>query len=381
MSIADFVRDRAWKRSDVAGRLAMCGLYPLSWVFRGLIGLRDFAYWSRLAPVRRAAIPVVSIGNLTVGGTGKTPLALWLARGLTARGVRVALVSRGYGGSASGVSVVSTGDGPLLGPQVVGDEPAMMARAFGGVVVTAPRRIDGVNEAARLGCEVAVLDDGFQHRALARDFDMVLYDGTRGPLLPAGPMRESLRALRRADAVILTPAASAGDLVGFTPTASGAGDAGPAAFRVTTELTGLIESVGGVWEGRTCGCLAGKRVVAVSGIAHPERFYELIRHWDAEIAEVFEYPDHHVYSHSDWQEISRRSQDCDLLVTTEKDLVKLEAFPFARGKLMALRIESRVADGDRLLAMIEAATTLRDVATGGVLGYGLGEEESVHGDQ
>lgn len=370
MSVADFVRDRAWKRSDRFGRLVMLGLYPLSWLFRGLIGLRNFAYWSRLAPVRRAAIPVVSIGNLTVGGTGKTPLALWLARGLAARGARVALVSRGYRGSARGVAIVSTGDGPLLGPEVVGDEPAMMARGFGGVVVVAARRIDGVNEAARLGCEVAVLDDGFQHRALARDFDLVLYDGTRGPLLPAGPLRESLRAIRRADAVVLTPAAGATVV-----------DLGLPAFRVTTELTGLVESVGGHWQERTCGCLAGKRVVAVSGIAHPERFYELIRHWDAEIVEVFEYADHHQYTHTDWQEISRRSQDCDLLVTTEKDLVKLEAFPFARGKLMALRIESRVTDGDRLLGMIEAATTLRDVATRSVLGYGLGEEESVHGDQ
>ncbi len=369
MRIADFVRLRAWPRSDALGRLVMLILLPLSWILRAVILLRDFAYWSRLAPVRRAAIPVVSVGNLTVGGTGKTPLALWLARQLTARGARVALVSRGYGGSARGVTIVSTGDGPLAGPEIVGDEPAMMARAFSGVVVTSARRIDGVNEAARLGCEVAVLDDGFQHRALGRDFDLVLYDGTRGALLPAGPMRESLRALRRADAVILTPSAG----VNVAPL-------GLPTFHLTQELTGLVESVAGRWEERTCGCLAGKRVVAVSGIAHPERFYELIHKWDAEILEVFEYPDHHVYSRGDWQEISRRSQDCDLLVTTEKDLVKLEAFPFAVGKLMALRIEPRVRDGDRLIAMIEARTTLRDVASHGALGYALSGEESANGD-
>ena len=370
MSIVGFVRDRAWKRSDRLGRLVMFALYPLSWVFRALIGLRNFAYWSRLAPVRRAEIPVVSVGNLTVGGTGKTPMALWLARTLAARGARVALVSRGYGGSARGVTVVSTGEGPLVGPELVGDEPVMMARAFRGVVITAPRRIDGVNRAAEEGCEVAILDDGFQHRALARDFDLVLYDGTQGSLLPAGPLRESLRALRRADAVIVTPSAGAQSPSFSVPV-----------FRVANELTGLVESVGGHWQERTCGCLAGKRVVAVSGIGHPERFYALIRQWDAEITDVFEYPDHHVYTRADWQEITRRSQDCDLVVTTEKDLVKLEAFPFARGKLMALRIEPRIEGGERLIAMIEAKTTLRGVATGGALGYALSEKESVNGDQ
>lgn len=370
MSVVRFVRDRAWKGSDRVARLAMCALFPLSWLFGIGVAVRDFAYWSRIARARRAAIPVVSVGNLTVGGTGKTPMALWLARQLTRRGARVALVSRGYGGSARGVTVVSTGEGPQVGPEVAGDEAVMLARAFPGVVITSPRRLDGVNRAAELGCEVAVLDDGFQHRALSRDFDLVLYDGTRGPLLPAGPLREGPRALRRADAVILTPAAGVLDLAVAAPV-----------FRVRNELTGLMESVGGQWQERTCGHLAGKRVVAVSGIGHPERFYALIRQWDAEIADVFEYEDHHVYTRADWQEISRRGQDCDLVVTTEKDLVKLEAFPFAVGKLMALRIEPRVEGGERLIAMIEAVTTLRHVATGAPLGYGLSEEESVHGDQ
>ncbi len=96
---------------------------------------------------------------------------------------------------------------------------------------------------------------------------------------------------------------------------------------------------------------------------------------------MFEFPDHHVYTSQDWQEISRRSQDCDLLVTTEKDLIKLDAFPFARGMMMALRVESRVADRDRLLAMIEAKTVLRGVASDDGLGYALAREETGNGDQ
>ncbi len=371
MSVVRFVRDRAWKRSDPLARLAMLGLRPLSWIFRGVVGLRNFAYWSRIAPVRRAAIPVVSVGNLTVGGTGKTPFALWLARSFEARGVRVAVVSRGYGGSATGVTVVSSGDGPLVGADQVGDEPAMMARSFHGVVVTSARRIEGVEEAARLGCEIAILDDGFQHRALARDFDIVVYDGDQGSMLPAGPLREGRRALNRADAVILTPSAG---------TDAEAEIAKPT-FRLTTELTALVESVQGEWQERSCGHLAGKRVVTVTGIANPGRFYDVISQWDAEIVDVFEFPDHHVYTREDWQEISRRSQACDLLVTTEKDLIKLDAFPFARGMMMALRVESRVADGDRLLAMIEAKTVLRGVASEDGLGYALAREETGNGDQ
>jgi tetraacyldisaccharide 4'-kinase len=305
-----------------------------------------------------------------VGGTGKTPLTLWLARALEQRGARVGVVSRGYGGSAKGVTVVSSPDGRLLGPEEVGDEPAMMARAFDGVVITSPRRIDGVNRAAELGCEVAILDDGFQHRALARDFDIVVYDGTNGAMLPAGPMREGRGALKRADAVILTASAP--------PEA--ASQISQPSFRMTVELNALVESVGGEWQERPCGHLAGKRVVAVTGIANPQRVYEVIDSWDAEIVDVFSFADHHVYTREDWQRISRRSQDCDLIVTTEKDLIKLESFPFARGMMMALRIEPRVEGGERLLAMIEAKTVLRGVASADGLGYALAREETGNAD-
>ncbi len=371
MSWRDFVRERAWERRDHLGRAAWLGLYPLSFAFRAAAGLRSFAYWSRIAPIRRAPIPVVSVGNVTVGGTGKTPLALWIARSLGERGSRVALVSRGYGGSASGVTTVFDGGTLLADPSEVGDEPVMMAKSFDGVIITSARRIDGVRRAAELGCEVAVLDDGFQHRALARDFDIVVHDGTDGPLLPAGPMRERLSAMCRADAVVLTPSAADRPL---------AVD-GAKIFRMTMELTGLVESVEGVWQERTRGCLAGKRVIAVVGIANPERFYQTIHGWDATIEDVYAFADHHVYTRSDWQEISRRSQECDLVVTTEKDLVKLEAFPFARGKLMALRVEPRLDDGARLLSMIEESTVLRGVASASALGYQGSRKESVDGDQ
>jgi len=198
----------------------------------------------------------------------------------------------------------------------------------------------GAAAAADLGCDVVVLDDGFQHRAIARDYDIVLLDGSGGPLLPAGPWRERLAALGRASAVVLADTAPA------APLAAGAGKP---AYRMRFRPATLVEAVGGEWRARPLTDLSGRRVVAVCGIARPERFYEALRQWEAVIAEVFEYPDHHHYTHADWQRIQRGSRGADLVVTTEKDLVKLDAFPFATGNLVALRIEAEVERGDELI--------------------------------
>jgi tetraacyldisaccharide 4'-kinase len=175
-------------------------LLPASWLFGAGVALRNAAYRLGLLKSERAGIAVVSVGNLCVGGTGKTPLALWLARQLAADGTKVALLLRGYGGNVGGATLVSRGGGPQAHVEDSGDEAIMLAKCFGGVVLTANRRIEGVREAQSLGCRIVVLDDGFQHRALERDFDLVLVDEEEGSLLPAGPMREGYGALDRADA-------------------------------------------------------------------------------------------------------------------------------------------------------------------------------------
>jgi tetraacyldisaccharide 4'-kinase len=340
MMMDSFLRDRVWPRRGLTGWLGYAALRPLSELFRLAVGLRSLAYRWGLLHGQRAGIRVISVGNLAVGGTGKTPLALWLARRLRQRGMRVALLSRGYRGNSSKPTIVSEGGGaPLVGVERAGDEALMMARVFDGPIITAARRIDAAAEAMRLGCDVAVLDDGFQHRAMLRDFDIVIYDGRCGPLLPAGALRESCSALRRADAVVV---------VGDSTAPGQVPDATPV-YNMKIELSELIESVGGEWLARPAGLLSGRRVIAVAGIAEPQRFYHLLQLWDAKIEEVFEFRDHHHYTTSDWQAIARRSQECDLIVTTEKDLVKLEAYPFATGKLMALRIEPVLDRADELI--------------------------------
>lgn len=341
VSLREHVEQVVWPRRGPLGAIEQAALRPLSGLFGCGVALRNLAYDTGLLRAQRAPVPVVSIGNLAVGGTGKTPMTLWLSRALSQRGLRVAVVLRGYGGAATGVTVVSRGTGAEVSAAQVGDEAVMLAKCADVIVVTAARRIEGASKAVELGAQVIVLDDGFQHRALARDFDIVLVDGRRGSLLPAGPLREGAAALRRADAVIAIDDAS-GD---------GVGASGAAIHRMRIEATAVVESVGGRWLERPLVTLAGKRVVAVAGIARPERFYETLRALDAEIVEVFEYTDHYAYETADWQTISRRGQEADLIVTTEKDLVKLDAFPFESGKLLGLRIMPMI---EREAALLDA---------------------------
>ncbi|MFQ5665727.1 MAG: tetraacyldisaccharide 4'-kinase [Candidatus Binatia bacterium] len=349
------LREAVWARRGLGGWAAWLALQPASGLFTTGVALRNLGYRVGVLRTYRARIAVVSVGNLSVGGSGKTPLTLWLARALAVPGVRVAIVLRGYGGRARHVTVVSVGNGPEVDVETAGDEAVMLAKCFAGPVLTARRRAEGVAAAEHLGCNVAVLDDGFQHRALARDFDLVLIDGHRRTVLPAGPLRERQSALGRADAVVFV------DKADERPTTV------PAAAGVSTPLfvarfapTALIESDAGRWRELPLRALSGRRVAVVAGIAEPAPFFAAVRGWDAQIAEFFEFNDHHHYTLLDWQHISRATRDVELVVTTEKDLVKLERFPFARGKLVALRITPQIDDGDALIRMVAARAGLAE---------------------
>ena len=347
------IRDAVWARRGVRGWAAWLALQPASGLFATGVALRNLAYRSGVLHVHHARIPVVSVGNLSVGGTGKTPMTLWLARQLAARGARVAILLRGYKGRGRGVTVVSKGNGPEVDVDTAGDEAVMLAKCFNGVVLTAARRVDGVAAAEQLGCTVVVLDDGFQHRALARNFDLVLLNGRRGGLLPAGPMRERRSALKRAHAVALV---AKGD---DEPLAQpGLSRLAQPVFAVRFAAQSLVESDAGRWRELPIGLLSGRRVAVVSGLADPGPFYASVRQWDAQIEEIFEYPDHHRYTQAEWQSISRGTRDIELIVTTEKDLVKLESFPFAKGKLVALRIAPDIDGDDRLAHMVAEACGL-----------------------
>ena len=334
-------------------------LTPLSALYAVALALRS-RWWHGMA--RTAPVTTISVGNLTVGGNGKTPFTLFLATRLRQRGYRVAIVSRGYGRRASPQAAILVADGGavFMDAAAAGDEPAMMAHAFDGPIAVARRRLDAITMlAARAPLDVIILDDAFQHQRLRRDLDLVLIATPRGTgngwLLPAGPLREPLSALRRADAVILVapeaPQRASSDYA-LAPALRAMLTTRPA-LHARIRPRALVRASAGGWIESPLD-LNGKRVAVVSGLAAPDGFAAMLRELGAELVETLEYPDHHRYSPADWRAILRIADRTELVLTTEKDLVKLEGFSPALASLYAVRLEIVMdeADESQLLARV-----------------------------
>jgi tetraacyldisaccharide 4'-kinase len=338
--------ERAWRPRTVPQHALRAALLPASVAYGAAVRVRNALYDAGWLGVERVPARVLSVGNLTVGGTGKTPAALWLACALVRRGRRVAIVARGYGKRRSGVVVVGTEGVPLVSPADGGDEAVMLARRFPGPVLTGERRVEAAREAcARFGVDTIVLDDGFQHRQLARDADLVLLaeDPAARHLLPAGTGRESPVALRRARAALV---------VGEDEPAWPAMPPGLPRFRGRLRPEGLVHAAAGVWTEEPLDVLAGQRVVAVAGVARPERFVATLEQCGARVVERIVRPDHHAYDDADVAAITRAAR-LARPVTTEKDLVKLAGRP-GLDLLRALRVTLDVDQGDELVALLEA---------------------------
>jgi tetraacyldisaccharide 4'-kinase len=342
---------RAWERKGISGKIAWLLLLPFSCLFFVGVSIRNFLYrskWIRAAALER---PVISIGNLTVGGTGKTPSCLWLAQELVKRGLKVAILSRGHKRNATAPVILGPGaNGSVISHihgdvAAAGDEPFMMARLHGQTVGVGKERYETAEELLhKHEVDVFILDDGFQHRQLKRDVDLVLLGSdSKGWVLPSGPFREPRKALRRADYFLLTGAEPSWKrLIDSLPT--------EACFTASLEPMALVAFESNAWKEYPLSLLYRSRILAVTGIANPDGFYRMIRECEGEIADILEFPDHHAYSSSDWQQINRAGRDLDLIVTTEKDIVKLVRFPFARDKLLALRVAISVKNGELLVA-------------------------------
>ena len=332
--------ERLWQRDLPVHLLpAWVGLAAVAGFYRIGVGARHL-YWRAMK--QRSPVLTVSVGNLTVGGTGKTPFTLFLAGRLQSHGLRVGIVSRGYGRARSKARAELVADGGQLkiAPEDAGDEPAMMAKTFTGPIAVARRRIDAIDLLSKLGpIDAVILDDGFQHVRLNRDVDLLLVSDGRGFgngwMLPAGPMREPLRAIDRADAIVVMN--SSADTSAIRPVQMKKLTARKI-LHASVRPRALICIENGVWR-ETPLTLVGRRVLAVSGLADSSGFYAMLRELDADLVAVFEYPDHHAYTNADWQAMVNAMRDADLVVTTEKDLVKLERFPFPRDSLYALRLE------------------------------------------
>lgn len=284
------------------------------------------AWYARHPEARRhLARPVISIGNLAVGGSGKTPVVAALARWLLSHGERPSILSRGYARThaADGIVVVSDRERVLESAARSGDEPQMLARALPGapVLAGADRYLAGVIAERRLGCTVHLLDDGFQHFRLHRDVDLLLVvpDDLHDTVLPAGRLREPLEAAAAADALLVTGS----DL-----------DVADLSVRLHVDRAfQVVQSFGAPRLVQPFGELmpqtAGRRAVAVAGIARPQRFFDSARAQGWEPVKEVAFRDHHWFTGSDLKRIlgAARAESADLILTTEKDAMRLLDLP------------------------------------------------------
>jgi len=322
--------ERHWYRLSALS----LALWPLSLAYRLLLTMRRLVYRSGILPVVRLPVPVIVVGNIVAGGTGKTPLVLGLAAMLTQRGRRPGIVSRGYRGRAAATMEVAAASPADL----VGDEPLLLARYSGCPVWIGRDRAEAALGllAAHPGCDVLVLDDGLQHYRLGRDVEIAVEDARgngNGFLLPAGPLREP--ASRRVDAWVVNSAPAGIGHPSFRMDLRGE------TFRCLLQPSADVPA----------SALAGKKLHAVAGIGDPQRFFDhLARLGLATVNHGF--PDHHAYAASDLD-----FGDCDALLMTEKDAVKCEAF--ARAHWYALRVEAELTPAffDFILAKLNGLKT------------------------
>jgi tetraacyldisaccharide 4'-kinase len=290
-------------------------LAPLSLIFRAAVALRRLLFRLGVLASASAGIPVIVVGNLTVGGTGKTPLVLALAAALRSKGFKPGILSRGYGGASASPRAVASGDDA----EQAGDEPLLLAERSGCPVWIGADRVAAARalRAAHPECDIVLCDDGLQHYRLRRDFEIAVEDDRgagNGLMLPAGPLREP--ADRRVDARVINGAARSAGAFAMRLAAAGFYRVGEEQSRVAVQE------------------LSGKRLHAVAGIGNPERFFaELSRMGLAFVAHAF--PDHHAFRAGDLE-----FSDCDLVLMTEKDAVKCRRF--GRRDLVALRVEAEV---------------------------------------
>ena len=341
-------------------------LLPLSAAFRLGVALRQAAYKHGRVKIRHLARPVVSVGNITVGGTGKTPLVAYVAHILLRRGWKPSILTRGYGRrNKAEMIVLAPGKGRDGDVQEIGDEQALLAQTLPEVpiVICADRFRGGKAAEERFQVDAHILDDGFQHLPLARTVDVLALDATQSlsdwNLLPAGRQREPLSALRRAQIVVLTRTDSANSqtlqalVFKVHPAAQ--------IFRSRTSLLGWREALNG--EAISIDDIRTQKVAAFCAIGNPRAFFTDLRRWGFRLAAEDVFPDHHVYTGEEIQRLvaGARKNGAAALLTTQKDAVKFCRDWTPQLPILACEIEAQILnceDFERaLLTYLEKAHT------------------------
>jgi tetraacyldisaccharide 4'-kinase len=325
---------RRWLEARWYGDAPPMVLRPLASLYGAIAALRRGAYGRGWFRRHRAVVPVIVVGNLTVGGTGKTPLVIWLAEQLRAMGHRPGIVLRGYGGNARGPRLITA----EADAADVGDEAVLIARRLGCPVAIGARRVEAAKLLGGQGCTVVLADDGLQHLALRPDLTIAVVDGARGfgngALLPAGPLREPARALHHVGIVVVHGADIRGVARGVDALHMQLDPGPPRAL-----LTGEEESLD---------VLRRTRPHAIAGIGNPARFFDMLRVLGADPLE-HAFPDHHRYRAADLA-----FDDDRCIVMTEKDAVKCRAFATERMCYLPVAARFPERDAARLLRAVLA---------------------------
>jgi tetraacyldisaccharide 4'-kinase len=297
-------------------------LVPLSWLFEGVTALRRWAYRANVLKSYALPVPVIVVGNINVGGSGKTPAVIWLANQLKQQGYKPAVISRGYGGNATQATSVT----PASLTSIVGDEPVLIASHCGCPVWVGADRVGAATALLKVHpeCNVIISDDGLQHYRLKRDFEIAIVDNASlqtACLLPAGPLREALWRLKTVDAVVCN-----GETCNDEETIANA---------YPMQLVGeQFYNLADKSLTATVADFKHKKVTAIAGIGKPERFFEHLRRLRLSFASIG-FADHYDYSAQDLAHI-----DCDAIIMTEKDAVKCKLF--ARKNCWVLPVKASI---------------------------------------
>ena len=320
----------------------------LSTLYGALVSIRLLLFKLGLLRTKRLLPTVISVGNITTGGSGKTPIVVALSQMLTGKKYSVVILSRGYKRKGRTTAIVSDKNSVLLDVKEAGDEPYLLALRCKGVpVIVGPDRFhSGSLAIEKFSPDVIILDDGFSHKKLHRDLDLLLFDGERwmgsGYLLPRGPLREPRSSVNRADIIMVKGASSLSKKQKFKQQSF-------SFYYAPKNLTSLADkSTVGI------NTLKGKKVLALSALASPESFYLTLKACGVKTIEKLPFPDHHWFSASDIKMIKEQGKDADFIVTTEKDLVRLDPVDFSGFKLYALAIDAKISNSRSLLKAVES---------------------------
>jgi tetraacyldisaccharide 4'-kinase len=310
--------------------------YPFSLIYRAIIATRKFLYQKNIFKTNKFPVPVIVVGNITLGGTGKTPLVIWLANFLKSKGYQPGIVSRGYKAQTKHYPqfVMKSMDARL-----VGDEPLLMAERTNCPVIIDPNRSRAVQHLLKnFSCNVVISDDGLQHYALHRDIEIIVIDGNRlfgnGLCLPAGPLREPLSRIKQSEFLISS----------HKPYQN--------AYRMHYDVKGIV-NLNNETKTFILQNYPNHKIHAVAGIGHPEQFFQMLEHILNKAVIKHPFPDHHFFKAKDFAAFAQ-----EMIIMTEKDAVKCK--PFSQANYYYVKIDAQIDDkfADVLLARLASCSIL-----------------------